>query len=122
MDRCTWQGYGFGAPYEDAACCGGTIGDLDDCDEPGGPIGLRDDVCPQCHGTGLADKAIWVGPMALHRQRALDECLQLCDAVTDKDVADELRANFKGWHALVNRLELPMPTEVRGIPPRAGEA
>lgn len=97
---CGWQGYGFGAPYQDAACCGGEIGDLDDCDEPGGPIGLSGEQCPQC-----ASDRNWLGPMALIRQRMLDECLELCDAIEDEELRDLVKGHFRGWHGLVNQLE-----------------
>lgn len=101
--QCDWQGYGFGAPYQDAACCEGEVGDLDDCDEPGAPIGLRGETCPQCHGTGKMEGK--VGTMALIRQRELNGCLETCGAIQDSELANELRAQFKGWHDLVIRLE-----------------
>lgn len=105
---CNWQGYGFGAPYEDAGCCNGEIADLDDCDEPGDRLGLRGEMCPQCDGTGKYKTA--VGPMALIRQRALAESLGLCEDVRDADLRELLKKQFRGWHQLVNKLEAPKVT------------
>lgn len=90
--RCSWQGYGFGARYEDAACCDGRIGDLDDVQGPG-LIGLRDDYCPNCNGSGVVpndheDR----GPMALHRQRQRDELYE--DIM---GIAAEKGENAKEW-------------------------
>jgi hypothetical protein len=45
--------------------------------------------------------------MALCRQRALSECLDLADSVEDKELAAMLREKFSGWHGLVNELEAP---------------
>lgn len=101
-NECGWMGYGFGATYYDAVCCSGTIGDADDV-VGDSLIGLRDDVCPQCDGTGQVVRK--VGPMALIRQRELAHCIELCQSVKDSDLRELLEEQFAGWHGLVNHLE-----------------
>lgn len=103
-DKCDWQGHGFGAAYQDAACCDGEIGDLDDCEEPGGPIGLRGETCPQCGGDGQSAHPRR-GPMALIRARLLARGLELCGAVADQELTAALAQEIRGWHELVNDLE-----------------
>lgn len=52
MAGCGYTGRHFGASYDDAVCCDGTLWDLDSCDEPGGPLHHGGDVpCPSCSTT-----------------------------------------------------------------------
>lgn len=119
---CDWQGYGGGAMYQDMGCAGGTIVDLDSCDEPGGPCTETGEKCPNCGGKGVvpSDHAD-CGPMALIRQRAHDE---LCDEVRGLAGAgpDEIKAGCEDiceiigkLFGLVHRLEQPGESEALAL-------
>ncbi len=101
-EKCDWQGYGFGASYEDAGCCDGTIGDLDDVLDDG-LIGLRDDKCPQCDGTGIAKRKC--GNMALIRQRERLNLLEICRSIRGKNLRDEICGHVNGLFVLIGHLE-----------------
>lgn len=103
---CNWQGYGFGAAYEDAACCNGTVYDLDSCDEPGGPLmHTEEENCPQCEGRGFLNPGDPLrGPMALYRQNARAEIEYILEHI-DKEDAEELRGHIDGLFSLVRKLE-----------------
>ena len=105
--QCNWQGYGFGAPYQDAACNGkGEIGDLDGGDAPG-EMAMMDEVCPQCDGTGVAKRTC--GPMALHRKRFFDEfdsdLKDAIDTTFDSSDYEEFSKKIKQARSLVQLLE-----------------
>lgn len=47
---CGYQGHEFGARYPDSECFGGTLYDMDNCDEPGTVNQPMDWIpCPMCH-------------------------------------------------------------------------
>lgn len=59
-DGCGYQGFHFGANYEDGGCWEGYLWDLDSCEEPGGALFNGGDIpCPSCnkeeHDEYLAD-------------------------------------------------------------------
>lgn len=86
--KCEWQGYGFGAPYQDACCSEGLVFDLDSCDEPGGPLThTNEEACPQCRGAGeIKDGTCRVGPMALEWERAKESLIEKINGlVSDGD-------------------------------------
>lgn len=109
FERCSWQGLGGGASYEDMGCADGEIVDMDSCDEPGGPCCSTEESCPNCDGQGFVPIGHkHRGPMALVRQRELNH---LCDMVWEletKDNKDQLAAICKDIEAmfgLVRKLE-----------------
>lgn len=68
-ELCRWQGYGFGAAYEDAGCVNGKASDLDNCDDRN-LVAIGDEDCPNCGGKGFVPKGLeTVGVMALIRDR-----------------------------------------------------
>lgn len=81
--RCDWQGYGFGASYEDAGCVNGRASDLDNCEHKRGGvlIAIGEEDCPNCQGKGVVPaNQPTRGVMALIRQR---ECRELCGDIRD---------------------------------------
>lgn len=105
IGSCGWQGYGFGASYQDAGCVEGMASDLDTCDEYGITIGGR--VCPQCKGAGAAFKGAKRGPMALIRQQDRNSFNEWLEAVTDADVREELTTRIDAMFGLIQKLEEP---------------
>lgn len=104
---CGWQGYGFGAGYEDAACCDGEIWDLDSCDEPGGPLmNTHGEKCPQCEGTGAPVDGER-GPMALIRKRDKEDLEELINDVSDTELKLMIILEVGKLFNLVRKLEEP---------------
>lgn len=85
---CGWQGYGFGAPYEDACCCQGKACDLDSGDAPG-MVHLGDERCPNCQGTGVqpAGQPMY-GVQALRIERMFCELADDVEAIAPEQDAD----------------------------------
>lgn len=116
MKKCDWQGYGFGAAYQDPGCVEGMASDLDNCEHTNeGPmICLGDEYCPQCQGTGeVEDDAPSLGVMALHRQRAKSELQEHLDNIASGDLSPEeigeekaeIEKHLDGMFKLINKLE-----------------
>lgn len=106
MKSCGWEGLGFGANYNDAGCVEGFACDLDDCEhtEEGVMIALRDELCPQCKGTGdIVDGDR--GVTALYRQRAADEIKELVGEIKDEDLRYFIDDKFNCLFRLVRELE-----------------
>ena len=111
---CGWQGFGFGAHYEDAICCEGEVWDLDSCDEPGGPLSnTHGETCPQCNGTGKPVDGER-GPMALERLRARNEIQELLDECPD-DLRSLLEPHIDGLFRLVRKLEEPQQIDAFNV-------
>lgn len=128
FEACGWQGYGFGAAYEDAGCVHGKASDLDNC--VGHLVVIGEEDCPNCQGKGIVPIGQPMrGAMALHRQR---ECRDLCSDIMDgmdtddqKEWGGELCKRIEALFRLVRKLEEgDSPASARGsIPlrtPRAG--
>jgi len=100
---CHWQGYGFGAPYEDAGCCQGKACDLDSGDAPG-RVALGEENCPQCNGTGVPVDGSR-GPMALLRTRARSELQELLVEIKDTELLEMIVGNVNRLFKLIRELE-----------------
>lgn len=84
---CKWQGYGFGAAYEDACCIDGKLWDLDSCGTAGEPLAHGgDEDCPQC-----LRKMEGMGPMAALRERSLRDMEQLADDLASGELDETER-------------------------------
>lgn len=118
FERCAWQGYGFGAAYEDAGCVNGKASDLDNCEHgrSGVAIVIGEEDCPNCQGKGVVPKGQPMrGVMALIRQR---ECRDLCsdlmdwaddDDPGDQEYARELCKRVEAIFQLIRKLEEAAP-------------